>query len=298
MSGEKIIDNFIKQIDSMRVNIANGRPAFKKPLLLLLIISKIEHGILTSNIIRYQELEEELSELILNYGGRSYSGSTKPNQPFQYLNSSSFWHLSLANGEPVSSKIDISLKLLRDENTFATIQQEVFSVLISSANARARVAQFILQKWWTETIQQELIEVLKLPIYQVISLQKRRNKDFTDQVLANYRYSCAVCGFSASLNKSVFGIDGAHIKWFSMDGPDSVENGLALCKTHHWAFDKGAISVSAINHKILVTDKFIGRDKNSIEIIEGMKDKELMSYKDVEPAKQYLEWHNQHIFLG
>ncbi|OEH85584.1 hypothetical protein BHU72_01940 [Desulfuribacillus stibiiarsenatis] len=293
-----VFNNFLNQIDFLKVNILDGKPAFKKPLLLLLLISRLEQGILNQNKILFQDIEEELSDLIVNFGGRNYKSGPKPNQPFQYLNSSEFWNLHLANGEPVSSQYDLPLKLLCDKNSFATLDGDVYKLLQSSAASRAKVAHFILEKWWTDTIQQELVEVLKIPMLSVSTPQKPRNRDFTEHVLANYRYKCAICGFQASFNKTNFGIDGAHIKWFSQDGPDTLDNGLALCKIHHWAFDKGVISINSSDYKLQVSSRFVGRDQNSIDIIEKMNGRDLLPYKEVAPSNDFIEWHSKYIFLG
>ncbi|MBD2156149.1 HNH endonuclease [Leptolyngbya sp. FACHB-16] len=34
-------------------------------------------------------------------------------------------------------------------------------------------------------------------------------------------------------------VDGGHIKPFSQFRDDRFQNGLALCKNHHWACDRG-----------------------------------------------------------
>jgi putative restriction endonuclease len=46
-------------------------------------------------------------------------------------------------------------------------------------------------------------------------------------------------------------LDGAHIKPFSMFFDSKIDNGMALCKNHHWAFDLGWFSVDE-NYKIIV----------------------------------------------
>ncbi|OAT86014.1 hypothetical protein A6P54_17870 [Bacillus sp. MKU004] len=91
---------------------------------------------------------------------------------------------------------------------------------------------------------------------------------------------------------------GAHIKWFSQNGPDIVNNGLALCKIHHWAFDKGAISIEPGSLKIDVSPLFIGRDNQSIEMIESFRGREIFPFKEEMPDERYLGWHREYIFLS
>ena len=46
-------------------------------------------------------------------------------------------------------------------------------------------------------------------------------------------------------------VDAAHIVPRSMFGSDDARNGLALCKRHHWAFDKGMLGIDD-DRKIVV----------------------------------------------
>lgn len=292
------LEKFLKEINKMKVHVANGKPALKKPLLLLLVISKFESGDFNENKITFNEIERELTELIENYGGRASSSDVKANHPFQYLNSSSFWNLKLPKGIKMTHSRDLPKSILRNIETYASIDEELYILLKNSRKARAILSKFILNKWWTDTIQEELINVLNLPTNIFFNEEQvTRNKDFAQLVLANFRYRCAFCGFTSNFNNKVFGLDGAHIRWFSYAGPDTVDNGLALCKFHHWAFDKGVLSVNPRTLEILISSKFVGRDDSSIALIEGLKGKSLYPHKETRPNKIYLEWHNDSIFI-
>lgn len=62
----------------------------KKQLLVLLLASKVAHGY-QSRRFRLSDISEELSELILKFGGRQKSGNPHPEQPFFHLSTSPFW---------------------------------------------------------------------------------------------------------------------------------------------------------------------------------------------------------------
>jgi putative restriction endonuclease len=292
-----VLDEFLVQIDLLNLNINGGKPALKKPLCLLLIISKFENQLIKENKIRFTDLEKELGELITAFGGRSNKSGPKANQPFQYMNSSDFWVLNLPAGVELTHKRDLPIKILREQETFVQLQDDIFEMLKTSREYRAIAADFILKKWWPETIQEEILSTLSLPIYTPISFKQQRNKEFAEEVLSNFRYRCAICGFNATFNKSHFGLDGAHIRWFSQNGPDQINNGLALCKIHHWAFDKGAMSITPNTFKIEVSPLFIGRDNRSIEIIESFNGREIFPFREAAPDQQYLDWHQDFIFL-
>jgi putative restriction endonuclease len=64
-----------------------------------------------------------------------------------------------------------------------------------------------------------------------------RDARFPGEVLTAYGDQCAFCGLGAKL------VDAAHIKSVRSHGPDHVTNGLALCPTHHRAFDRGFLVI-------------------------------------------------------
>lgn len=66
------------------------------------------------------------------------------------------------------------------------------------------------------------------------------------QPLRAYSYRCAVCGYALKL------ADAAHIVPVSHPrGTDQVNNGLALCRLHHAAYDNGLLGVQSSYRIIL-----------------------------------------------
>jgi hypothetical protein len=63
---------------------------------------------------------------------------------------------------------------------------------------------------------------------------------FSVSVRAAYGQRCAFCGaVFGGIDDVRSGVDAAHILAWSAYDLDRVDNGLALCKLHHWAFDAG-----------------------------------------------------------
>lgn len=63
--------------------------------------------------------------------------------------------------------------------------------------------------------------------------------DFSHRVRRAYDHRCAICGVSLGL------VEGAHIIPVAWPGStDETTNGLALCRNHHVAYDRGLISIS------------------------------------------------------
>lgn len=69
-----------------------------------------------------------------------------------------------------------------------------------------------------------------------------RDASFTSEVRDAYDEQCAVCGVRRISPDGSPEVEAAHIHPKGEDGPDIVQNGLALCRLHHWAFDAGWIS--------------------------------------------------------
>jgi putative restriction endonuclease len=291
------IEDYINEIDQMNLNMKDGKPALKKPLLLLLLISRFESGYYIENKIHYLEIEKELTFLIENYGGRPSVKGAKAYHPFQYLSSSDFWNLMLPVGVKMTNSRDLPLRIIKNDNTYAILDEDLFINLKESRRTRARLANFILAKWWTKNIQEDIRSVLNLPFEVFDQLQKDNNKDFSKLVVENFNNKCACCGFSAVFNHHSFGNDGVHIKWLSQGGPNTVDNGLSLCKFHSWTFDRGVISINPNNLEILVSSKFSVQDDVSTKTIMSLKGQKLLPYKDVRPNSLFLEWHFDSIFI-
>lgn len=71
-----------------------------------------------------------------------------------------------------------------------------------------------------------------------------RDSEFTKKVRGAYDRTCAVCGTRRETKDGQPEVEAHHIRPVRDDGPDSVQNGIALCRLHHWAFEKGWIAVS------------------------------------------------------
>lgn len=76
---------------------------------------------------------------------------------------------------------------------------------------------------------------------------------FRKRVLEQYEQTCAVCGEALKSPSGSLELDAAHVVPRALLGTDDVRNGLALCKRHHWAFDKGLFGVGD-DRKVLVPE--------------------------------------------
>jgi putative restriction endonuclease len=71
-----------------------------------------------------------------------------------------------------------------------------------------------------------------------------RDRVFRQVVLRAYDQRCAITGLRFINGGGHAEVASAHIRPVEADGPDIVNNGIALCGTAHWMFDRGLISLS------------------------------------------------------
>lgn len=300
MSGESHnllpIEAFENQIEQMRMHkSAKDGLALKKPLLLLLLIADIEKQKISENRISFTQIEGDLANLISLYGGRS-TAKPGPEQPFYHLKTSPFWKLHVPPTVNIATGRSLTPKELRDDGIYAELPKHIFQLIKHSPENRARIAEFILRKWWPETLHEEIRQWLGLR-YKNYVVKKIRDPDFAQAVLDNYRHQCAFCGFSAHLNNVSFGLDAAHIKWHASNGPDDPTNGLALCKLHHWSLDRGVITLTK-ELTLKISKSFVAKEQESINQLEKMEGRQIREPRLITPAPIFIEWHRQNVFMG
>ena len=290
-----ILEGFLADICSMKLHASRTLgAALKKPLLLLLLVSRIENGQVVENRFDFSDVRRELDTLIRCFGGRPSKSGPRAEQPFSHLRSSPFWSLSTQR-EYVSGHT-VLISDLMNPGTYGTLDPPVFALLRNSEIARARVIDTILTEWWPPTLHGDIREELGLDRL-VVSRRRRRDRQFTVDVLENFRYSCALCGFHGVLNGQATGIDAAHVRWHSAYGPDALENGIALCKLHHWAFDKGILGIDE-SLEIQVADSFVAQVRGGLPL-ESLRGRPIaVSPRSTSIGDEFLEWHRCNVYLG
>jgi len=93
-------------------------------------------------------------------------------------------------------------------------------------------------------------------------------------------------------------VEAAHIKWHQAGGPDSEQNGIALCSLHHKLFDRGVFTLDN-NMLVQVAENAHGA--------YGMEEW-LMRYHgqeirkpqrpDYYPQDDFVDWHVREVFRG
>ncbi|WP_396595498.1 HNH endonuclease [Brevundimonas sp. R86498] len=122
-----------------------------------------------------------------------------------------------------------------------------------------------------------------------------RGRAFSRLVKRAYNQRCAMCGGGLVNSADVSEVEAAHIITRGALGSDDVRNGISLCRSHHWAFDNGIVSVDA--GRCVIVKPTLLRNPANIAL-NGLHGKPLLapSEERFAPDLTALAWHREHIY--
>jgi len=295
------------------LHVSPGAP--NKPILLLSVIETIATG----SVIRNQiPLNAELIATFLKLWSH-LEPVRKPDigLPFFHLTSDGFWHYKMKPGFEglVKAKVKIrTTSAIRETVEYAELDDELWK-LLQNERDRTVLTQVLVEEWFSSRTQDiglllqinafaELEDnLLKVggKIYQPQELKDEqtvivRDAAFRKIVVSTYNHSCAFCGLQIlnSLGQNI--VDGAHIKPFSQFYDDRLDNGLSLCKNHHWAFDRGWFALND-DYTLLVSDDLREQSPNAKPMREYVSDRILLPVQvEYYPSLDALRWHRENVY--
>lgn len=130
--------------------------------------------------------------------------------------------------------------------------------------------------------------------FQQIITRPVRKKIFRNAVIHAYDKRCAFTGMQFINGKGRAEVQAAHIKPVEHDGPDHIQNGIALSGTIHWMFDRGLITLSD-DYDIQVS-----RQVNDADRVWSMMSPTRKASVPADPKQRphpaFLEWHRKECF--
>jgi len=121
-----------------------------------------------------------------------------------------------------------------------------------------------------------------------------RDRIFRRIVLRAYSERCAVSGIKLINGLGRAEVAAAHIRPVEKDGPDIINNGIALSGTVHWMFDRGLISLSD-DLQILVSRQ--ANDPDGIRALVNKNGYALPPQRlSDRPHPHFLKWHRENCF--
>jgi len=308
---EKYITKFSKlRVDKNPTRYTLGKAPHKPILLLSLIILDKNNKIDLSNIETNIYLRETWSELweLLEYNrvGPIYL-------PLYHMRSDGFWDIKFKEG--ITPHQPTSLNKFNEMVRSISLNPELIE-LIEHEDSRTQLINSLLNGGYfsdreiqnlkkriqilddsfkyEEKINSLIRKEFTMDYGALAELEPLRSAAFRRVVLTAYDETCSVCGMKIVTSSGVSVIDAAHILPFSHFQNDDIRNGMALCKTHHWLFDKGLMSVDP--HYRVIVSKTIEKEIPD-KIITNYNKNEIMLPR--EPAKYpsqiALDWHRENV---
>ncbi|MBN3870315.1 HNH endonuclease [Nostoc sp. JL33] len=302
---------YINKFANLRVSRSSG-VAPNKPILLLSIIELISQGEIRRNQV---PLSAELIATFLKLWSH-LEAVRKPDigLPFYHLTSDGFWHFEMKLGfeSLIAAKIKIRTPTtIRQTVEYAYLDVELWS-LLQNSESRSVLTHVLINSWFSDRTQdiEQLLQVNAFAelqdqlqrsggkVYKPEELEDEqavivRDGAFRKIVVSTYNQRCAFCGLQIldSLSQNI--VDGSHIKPFSQFYDDRINNGLSLCKNHHWAFDRFWFTIND-DYTIIVADNLREDSPNAKTMREFRGDRIILpSQQQYYPRLDSLQWHRQ-----
>jgi putative restriction endonuclease len=289
-----------------RASVGNVR-APHKPLLLLWLFGRF--ATTGSTVAAYTEAEEPVSVLINEYGppvASASAGRQRAAMPFVHLERE-IWDLRDGSGAELGPDVPERGPWLAGRGAVGRLRPEV-EQLLADPGALAAAARLLLDLHYTPGLAAMICDavgldlaVLELAASPAIAAARRslRRPGFAEEVLRAYAYRCAMCGFDGALGRNPVGLEAAHVRWHSQDGPDVVANGLALCALHHALFDLGVLGLTA-DLRIRVSSLYVARSAAGRRAVDDLSGHPLLEPRPGRPVVElmHIDWHHRQVFKG
>jgi putative restriction endonuclease len=287
----------VKRLTSLRQYQSDGKRAPHKPLLVLLALGQLSAT--GSSNMAWSDVETRLGGLLAEFGTSKTSGATSAAYPFTRLRADGVWELSRdvpndnvgpLNAAPVDGHFpgDVEAELLRSPESLTMVARSLvasqfpFTLASDVLTAVGLDPDVVLNSRAASAVEEHL---------------RKRNVNWRKLIVAAWDRSCAFCGYDGALGGAPVGIEAAHIRWFNFDGPDDLDNGLALCSLHHKLLDRGALGLEPSGH-IVVSSSFsangpVGR---SVYDLHGRQLRPRPG--TFLPSAVHIAWHQSEVFKG
>jgi putative restriction endonuclease len=216
--------------------------------------------------------------------------------PFHHLRYEGFWSALQADGQPSPNP---------EQTRFAAMAEDFLAALREPA-WRSKARRILIATYFTPAERVALYTATGLPVpsdeeiihdrsFKTVDAKEQgREARFRFTVVAAYNYACALTGLRLTTITTGSVVDAAHIHQFSASRNNAPENGIALCKNAHWAFDQGRWTLTD-DHRVMVgIDRFdeSSPDGRALASYHGQKLR-LPANPAMYPSPIHLAWHRK-----
>lgn len=303
MTREEFLD-LLARLRRARVGAAR---APHKPLLLLWLFGRF--AATGAAAVAYADAEEPVSALINDFGppvGAAGAARRRAAMPFVHLERE-IWDLRDGSGAEIGPDAPERGAWLAGRGAVGRLRPGV-EQLLADPGTLAASARLLLDLHFTPALAAMIcaeagldLAVLDLAASPAVAAarQRLRRPGFAEEVLRAYAYRCAMCGFDGALGRNPVGLEAAHVRWHSQNGPDVVANGLALCALHHALFDLGALGLTA-DLRIRVSGLYVARGDAGRRAADDLAGQPLLAPRPSQPVVEvdHINWHRRQVFKG
>lgn len=287
--------DWVERVLAVRQWSRGGRRAPHKPLLLLYALGRYQRE--GSGPIPFSAAEASLNRLLREFGPPRRTSAA---YPFHHLaNDDRLWQVATADGPGSPGP---AVGLLRAADAHGRLHPDLVAALEADPSLLGRLARALLDANFPPGLHADICQEAGLDVHgaelpaAVESRLPPRDPAFREEVLDAYEYRCAFCDYDGLLDDMAVGLDAAHVRWRSYDGPDELANGLCLCALHHRLLDRGVLGLT-LDRTITVSGGFRARARvASLLVLElsGRPARTPRSGPRVEPG--HIAWHTAQVF--
>ncbi|NJC71631.1 restriction endonuclease [Planosporangium thailandense] len=286
----------LARLASLRQNQYRGRRAPHKPLLVLLALGRLANR--ASSELPWSEAEAQLSDLIAEFGPASKTGRAQSAAyPFTRLRSDGVWTLS--RDVPMDK-----VSPLAAHDVVGRLEASLEVALRRDPRLLRSAARALVDSHFPPTVAPDVLAAVGLDPDDILratdpaaTALRHRDPAWRTAILQAWDRQCAFCGYDGQLGGASVGVDAAHVRWFAFDGPDSLDNGLALCVLHHKLFDLGVLGLDT-SLRIHVSNAFTART-NAGRALYDLHGRTLEPRPGTAvPATEHVAWHRREVFKG
>lgn len=280
---------------ALRQHQRDGKRSPHKPLLVLMALGKL--ATTGSSALQWSQVYRPLANLIGDFGPPSRTGSRQTAAyPFTRLRVDGVW---LLDAEVPMARVTP----LHEHDVVGRLAPSIEAALRDPVALNATARALVEAEFPPSLVADVLTASGFNPdlVYGATTEKtvtgRRRNAAWPTRILTAWDRQCAFCGFDGQLGNNMVGLEAAHIRWFNFDGPDELDNGLALCALHHKLFDRGVLGLST-SYRVQVSTDYTARTDVGRMVYE-LADRELRPRAGTPvPNIAHLDWHTRQVFKG
>jgi len=293
-------DRVLVQLAKLRQHQRDGRRSPHKPLLVLLALGRL--AATGSSRLRWDDAHVDLGNLIAEFGPVSKTARIQSAAyPFTRLRSDGIW--TLDRDVPMDN-----IGPLAAEHVTGSLSPHVERVLSADPNLIVSAARALVESHFPASIAPDVLLAVGLDPDTVLHAQqtlpgtaletpRQRDPKWRADIIQAWDRQCAFCDFDGQLYGGTVGIDAAHVRWFAFEGPDSLDNGLALCALCHKLFDRGALGID-LDLRVCVSKTFNARTSTG-RLVYKLHHKPIQGRPGTpHPAASHTNWHREQVFKG